>query len=87
MREQLLYLHDERAVLVAVLVQGVQLRDGVVERLLSKLTCLVGTVEDLVVEDGEVKSQAEPDGMGWLHLGLADLKCVLVSFLGIVNNS
>ena len=80
------YLHDERAVLVAVLVQGVQLGNGVVKSLLGKLTGLVWAVEDLIVKHGEVESQAQPNGVGWLHLGLADLESVLVSFLGIVNN-
>ena len=45
-----LYLHDESAVLVAVLIEGVQLGDGVIKCLLGELTSLVRAVEDLVVE-------------------------------------
>ena len=41
------------------------------------MTGLVGTVEDLVVEDGEVEGEAQPDGVGGLHLTLADIKCIL----------
>lgn len=37
--------------------------DGVVKGLLSQMTSLVGRVEDLVVEDGEVESQTKTDGM------------------------
>ena len=70
-------LHDEGGVLVAVLVESVQLGDRVVESLLGQLAGLVGAVEDLVVEDREVEGEAEPDGVGGLHLGLADLKGVL----------
>ena len=55
--------------------------------LLSELAGLVWAVEDLVVKYGEVESQAEPDGVGRLHLGFADFKCVLVSLLRIVNDS
>ena len=45
--------------------------------LLRELTGLVWTVEDFVVEDGEVEGEPEPDGVGGLHLTLADIKCVL----------
>ena len=55
--------------------------------LLGKLAGLVGGVEDLVVEDGEVERQSQPDGVSWLHLPFADLKGVLVGLLRVVNNS
>ena len=55
--------------------------------LLGQLAGLVGGVEDLVVEDGEVEGEAQPDGVGWLHLPFADLKGVLVGLLRVVNNS
>ncbi len=45
--------------------------------LLCELTRLVGAVEDLIVEDGEVEGQAQPNGVGRLHLALADIKCIL----------
>lgn len=54
-------LHDQRAVLVAFLGEGVQLRDRVVEGRLGQATRPVRTVEDLVVEHGEVQGQAEAD--------------------------
>ena len=38
--------------------------------LLGKLAGLVGGVEDLVVEDGEVERQTEANWMCGLHLGL-----------------
>jgi hypothetical protein len=45
--------------------------------LLGELTSLVGAVEDLVVEYGEVEGESQPDGVGGLHLALADIKCIL----------
>ena len=45
--------------------------------LLRELTGLVWTVEDFVVEDGEVEGKPEPDRVGGLHLALADIKCIL----------
>ena len=55
--------------------------------LLGKLARLVGGVEDLVVEHGEVEGEPQSDGVCGLHLGLADLKSVLVGFLRVVNDS
>ena len=65
-KPDLRYLHDQSAVLVAVLVEGVELRDSIVEGLLSQLTGLVRAVEDLVIKHREVEGQTEPDGVGWL---------------------
>ncbi|KAG5272451.1 hypothetical protein AALO_G00165710, partial [Alosa alosa] len=74
-------LHDERGVLVGVLVQIVQVADGLVERLLGQLARLLGRVLDLVVEDGEVERQAQADGVRGGH-ALADLERLLVGALG-----
>ena len=54
--------------------------------LLGELTRLVRAVEDLVVEHGEVEGEPQPNGVRGLHLGLADLESVLVSFLRVVND-
>ena len=58
-------MHDKRAVAVGLLAEAVELGDGVVEGLLGEMAGAVGRVEDLVVEDGEVESEAETDGVGW----------------------
>ena len=55
--------------------------------LLGQLAGFVGTVEDLIIEYGEVECESQSDGMGRLHLGFADLKSVLVSFLRIIHHS
>ena len=60
---------------------------GTLAHLFGQLAGLVGAVEDLVVEDGEVEGQPEADGVGRLHLALTDLKSVLVGFLRVVDNS
>ena len=55
--------------------------------LLGQLAGLVGGVEDLVVEDGEVEGETQPDGVGGLHGRLGNVESILISLLGIVNNS
>lgn len=52
---------------------------------LSQTASLVRVVEDFIVEDREVEGQAKPDGVCWLHLLLADVKCLLVRLLGILH--
>lgn len=54
---------------------------------LGKVAGLLGRVQDLIVEDGEVESQAEPDWVCGLHVLLADLKCILVGLLRVFNRS
>ena len=62
-------------------------RHGLLCYLLGELARLVRAVEDLVVEHGEVEGEPQPDGVSRLHLGLADLKCILIGLLGIIYNS
>lgn len=66
-------LHDEGAVPVRLLRQRVELSDGVVERLLGKVACTVGRVQDLVVEDREVQCKTQTNGVGRCELGLGDV--------------
>ena len=47
----------------------------------SQFTGFLWRVEDLIVEDGEVKCQAQADGMCGVHLSLADVKRFLVCLL------
>ena len=68
LRHPELYLHDQGAVLVAVLVEGVEFGDSIVEGLLSQLAGLVRAVEDLVIKHREVEGQTKPDGVGWLKI-------------------
>ena len=56
-------LHDEGGVLVAVLVERVELGDRVVERLLRNLTCLLMLALHLVQEAGVTARQAQTDRM------------------------
>lgn len=46
---------------------------------------LLGRVEDFVVEDGEVEGQAQPDGVCWLHVLLADVEGLLVGLLRVLH--
>ena len=46
---------------------------------------LVGSVQDLVVEDGEVKGKTETDGVGWWELSNSNVGSSLVSLEGLVG--
>lgn len=70
-------LHDQSAVAVALLGQGVKLGNGVVEGLLGEVACTVGGVEDLVVENGEVQSETKADGVSGGEIGLGNFGSVL----------
>ena len=45
---------------------------------LGELASLLGRVEDLIVEDGEVEGEAEPDWVAWVQ-ALRELVSLLVS--------
>ena len=49
------------------------------------MASLVGSVKDLVVEDGEVKGKAEADGVGGRKLGLGNVGSVLVGIDRLVG--
>jgi len=78
-------LHDEGRVLVALLAEGVELGNGVVEGGLGEVASLVGRVQDLVVEDREVQSESETDGVGRGEVSLGNLGGVLVSLERLVG--
>jgi hypothetical protein len=78
-------LHDEGRVLVALLAEGIKLSNGVVEGSLGEVASLVGRVQNLVVEDREVQSKSETDGVGRGEVSLGDLSGVLVSLERLVG--
>lgn len=49
------------------------------------MASLIGSVEDLVVEDGEVQRKAQADGMGGRQLGLGNLGGGLVGLERLVG--
>lgn len=53
----------------------------------GQLTGFLWRVEDFIVEDWEVERQSQPDGVGGLHLWLADVVSVLISLLGVIHYS
>lgn len=71
-------LHDQGAVAVALLGEGVELCNSVIEGLLGEVACAVGGVEDLVVEDGEVQGETKADGVGGGEISLGDIGGVLL---------
>ena len=73
-------LHDEGAVAVRLLGERVELGDGIIESLLGEVACTVWRVQDLVVEDGEVKGKTKADWVSWGELGLCDIGGVLLRY-------
>ena len=47
--------------------------NGIIESLLGQVAGLVGSVQDLVVENGEVEGQTQADGVSGRQLSLGDL--------------
>ena len=58
--------------------------NSLIERCLGHLAGLVGRVEDLVVEHGEVESKAETDWMRGCEIGGGDFGSGLVRFKRLV---
>lgn len=58
--------------------------NGLIEGSLGHLASLVGRVEDLVIEDGEVERETEADGVGGGKIGGSDFGGGLVGFEGLV---
>lgn len=50
------------------------------------MTSLLGLVHDFVVEDGEVKSQSEPDRVGWLQFSVTNVSSILVRIEAAFGN-
>lgn len=76
-------LHDQGAVAVRLLRQRVELGNGIVEGLLREVASTVGRVQDLVVEDGEVESKTQADGVSGSELSLSDVGSAL--WLGTIS--
>ena len=47
------------------------------------MASLIGRVEDLVVENGEVEGESETDGVGRGEFGLSDIGGVLINLVSI----
>jgi hypothetical protein len=59
--------------------------NGVIESLLSELASLVGRVENLVVENGEVQRETETDGVGRGKVGSSNIGSSLVGLERLVG--
>ena len=53
--------------------------------LLGQMTSPIGRIQDLVVENGKVEGQTQPDRVCWLHLGAGHFKRFLVRSLRVVH--
>ena len=60
-------------------------RNRIIERLLGEVASLVGGVQDLVVEDGEVESETEADRVRGRQFGLCNLGGGLVRIQRLVG--
>lgn len=70
-------LHNESAVAVRLFGKGVELSNSVIERLLGKMACSVGGVQNLIVEHRKVQGKTKADGVGGSKLGLGNIGSVL----------
>lgn len=59
--------------------------NGVIESLLGQVASLIGGVQNLVVEDGEVQGETQADGVGGRKLGLSNLSGSLVGVERLVG--
>ena len=80
-------LHDGGGILVVLLLDLLDVSNGVVEGLLGELASLLGIVADFIIENGEVEGQSESDGVGGLEVRSGNLLRVVVGIEGIVGGS
>ena len=80
-------LHNEGRVFVALLAEGVELSNGIVKGSLGEVAGLVRRIQNLVVEDREVKCETEADGVSRGKVSLGNLGGVLVSLERLVGRS
>ena len=59
--------------------------NSIIKSLLSKMASLIGRVEDLVVENGEVESKTKTDWVCRCEIGLSNLSSVLVGLKRFVG--
>lgn len=69
----------------SLLVLTLRTGDGIIERLLGEMASLVGSVQDLIVEHGEVEGKTKTDGVSGRKLGLGNLGGSLVGVEGLVG--
>ena len=79
-------LHDSGGILVLVLLDLIDVSNGIVEGLLGQLAGFAGVVLDLIVENGVVEGKTEPDGMGGLEILLSLLSGALVGIMSVVTS-
>merc|ERR1712029_617049 len=78
-------LHDESGVLVGVLLDVVELRDGILESGACHFTSLVWILEHLVLEDGIVECKTETDWVSHCQVFLGSLVSLLVSQASVLG--
>lgn len=78
-------LHDQRGILVGVLVDVIEFSDGIIEGLLGELARALRGIQDLVVEDREVEGKAEADGVCGRKVNDSDVGGLLVGIEGVLG--
>jgi len=79
-------LHDGCGILVLVLLDLVNVSNGIVEGLFGELAGFAGISHDFIVEDRVVQGKTESDGVGGLEILFSSLSGGLVGFTGIVSS-
>merc|ERR1712029_1135507 len=78
-------LHDESGVLVRVLLDVVELRDGILESGARHFASLVWILEHLVLEDGIVECKTETNWVSHCQVLLGNLVSLLVSQASVLG--
>jgi len=79
-------LHNRRSILVLIIIDVLDVSDGIIERLLGQVACLSRVVEAFIVEDGEVKGKAQADRVRRLELSVGDLRGSRVGLKGALRD-
>jgi len=49
------------------------------------VACLIGRIQDFIVENREVKSKTKTDWVCWRKVGLSNFGCIFVSFKRLIG--
>jgi hypothetical protein len=77
-------LHDRGGVLILLLINLLNISNGIIEGHLRQHASLFRIILDLIMVDRIVEGKAEPDRMGGLELSLGLLEGCLVGLAGLI---
>lgn len=79
-------LHDGSGILVLVLLDLIDVSNGIIEGLLGKLAGFGGIILDFVVEDRVVQGKTKSDGVSSLKVLFGFLSCAFVGIMSVISS-